>query len=130
MASENEIKFTDVKFNFEFTVYTYDGSLDDDEGLTVLINVDCGEGIEDLMKTYLNKQWANLFDNHGISEKYISHVEFVGIRLSAKDDKGNKLWGGSANPYIVARFNMDYLNDNNAKKIQEIKKVINGHGGD
>lgn len=121
MGKENIIKFNEVNMYLSFTL---DGEVFGFDGEYETIKVTSPDDIIRILEDYKNENWNELFKNYDSND--IDYVRFNGIQFFARDENGNRLRVGndSIEPYANVQFDINNLVEENAKKIQEIRKII------
>lgn len=121
MGKENSIKFTDVKM---YMVFTLEGEVFDFDGADEYIKITSSSDMQRILEDYKDENWDKLFKSYDIDD--IEYVKFIGIKFIAEDENGNKIWIGndSRELYANMQFNINNLAEENAKKIQEIRRII------
>lgn len=84
----------------------------------------CGEDLEYYMKLYFKKNWGEMFEGSHVDPKDVCDVEIVGIRTFAKNDKGYFEHRMECSERAELGVNLDIMGDENANKINEIRKII------
>lgn len=120
MAKENVIKFNKVNSYMVFDIFGE--NLED----TVTIEVGCGEDIETNLDLYQKENWTELFDCKGYDRWSVHYAKFKGIQIYCEDENGSKFRAGNDfGCYGSATLNIDNLAEENAKKLNEIRKILN-----
>lgn len=128
MLKENQFQIDGnkhSKIKMSFNVMTWEDSFEHD------IEVGCGEDIEEVMKSYFEKDWGNLFeDSNGRSNswiKEITDVSFEGIYIVAQEVGKGHVYTMIMNRSIRSTVTMDIdkLGDKNAEKIKQIRDILN-----
>jgi len=118
MSSENKIQLKDFDICMVFTIQPYDGEMFDYE-----MKISCVEDIWYPLGLIHERKFKEVFpDEYGA----IAHAELTGLKIKAKDETDtNKIFfllGNNAYGSITVDYSK--LNDDNADKIQEIRKII------
>jgi hypothetical protein len=122
--SEKRIEFRnsypqkDIKAKLIFEVYTFNGN---DE---IEVEFGCGEDIESMMKAFFNRKWDEMFDEKQIDVREICDVGLIGFRVFGKTDKGSFGYRMDNTQSASIYLNLEEIADENANKIQEIRKII------
>ncbi|WP_211750086.1 hypothetical protein [Paenibacillus sp. Marseille-Q4541] len=119
MPKENSIRFNKVNIYLVFDVH---GEHNDD---SVNIEVSCGEDIEMYLNFYRDRNWSELFESEGYGGYDVDYAVFKGITVSCTDEHGNRFFAGNDfGRYGSATLNIKHLEEDNAKKLDEIRKIL------
>lgn len=124
---ENSFRFYNdgiTKAYLKFTAYD-----DEERNQEIAIEIMCNEDILYTLDLYKKEKWHDLVEGKvwEISENEVRHVEFNGIEFRADDGNGNKIFAYlyENTLYSSAYFNKDDMEARNAKKLEQIKEILN-----
>lgn len=118
MSKENTILLSNFNINLVFDVNDY--NLDYPTERTMKIS--CIDDMEYVLKEHYNKNWKELFEN-----KDIVYAVLSSLQISAKDDNENNkvnLLMDTSKMYGQIKYDFGFLQDENANKIDAIRKII------
>lgn len=117
MSDENKIKLKEFNISMIFDIQPYNGEMFEYE-----MKVSCIEDIWYVLGYITQRKYKDIFP-----EDYdVAHAELVRLKINAKDESdSNKLYFLlDTKPYGSITVDYSNLNDTNANKIQEIRKII------
>jgi len=118
LSKENTILLSNFNINLVFDVNDY--NLDYPTERTMKIS--CIDDMEYVLKEHYNKNWKELFEN-----KDIVYAVLSSLQISAKDDNENNkvnLLMDTSKMYGQIKYDFGFLQDENANKIDAIRKII------
>lgn len=126
LSKEKEFHIKDHK-NFKtvmsFNVITMEDSFDHD------VAISCAEDLSEVMNLFFKKDWKTLFHdwNNGKGNWYkdVCDVELAGLYVVMKEDgKGHVYYRMHRTQEVTVNVDTETLGDENAKKIEDIRKII------
>lgn len=115
---KNSYPQKDIVAKLIFDVYTFNGNEE------IEVEFGCGEDIESMMKAFFNRKWEEMFDDRHIDVRDICDVGLIGFRVFGKTEKGSFGYRMDNNQGASIYLNLAEIADDNANKIQEIRKII------
>ena len=114
---KNSYPRKDIVAKLIFDVYTFDGNKE------VEVEFGCGEDIESMMKALFERKWEEMFDERDCNTRDICDVGLTGFRILGKTEKGSFGYRMDKNQIGSIYLNLGEIADDNANKIQEIRKL-------
>lgn len=115
---ETSYQRKDIVAKLIFEIYTFNGNEE------VEVEFGCGEDIESMMKALFERKWEEMFDDRHIDVREICDVGLIGFRVFGKTEKCSFGYRMDNNQRGSIYLNLDEIEDDNANKIQEIRKII------
>lgn len=117
MSEENKIKLQNFDISLLFAIQPYDGEMFEYE-----MKIDSVESIWYPLELISKRKYKEVFPN----DYNVTHAELIGLKIKANDESNinNLFFYLNTKPYGSITVNYSNLNDDNANKIAEIRKII------
>ena len=117
MSDENKIQLKEFNIHMIFGIQPYNGEMYEEE-----LEISCIEDLWYSLEQISKRKFKDVFGDGSD----VAHAELTGLKIKAKDETDtNKIFfllGNNAYGSITVDYSK--LNDDNADKIQEIRKII------
>lgn len=117
MSDENKIQLNKFDIHMIFAIQPYDGEMFEYE-----MKIDCVESIWYPLELISKRKFKEVFPD----DYDVAHAELMGLKIKASDESrlNNLFFYMDTKPRGSIAVDYSKLNDDNANKIAEIRKII------